>query len=87
MTGRITVFHQAGDDAFICAAHGRFTVDVLQDIERQILENPIEGPDGNYEYSVNYLPAETGEFGMIEIAAGWELEQIGYSAFDGPEVA
>lgn len=79
MADRITVFHQAGDDAFICAVYGRFTVDDLQDIEREILDNPIEGPDGRYEFSAHYEPAQKGEFGMIEIPEGWELEQVGYS--------
>jgi hypothetical protein len=79
----VQFFYNGEDEAFICGVDGHFTADTLDDIVNDFLENPDETyvdafskGAGDYLYLATYNPEQRGEFGMVEIAAWWELDEV-----------
>lgn len=80
-TLQIEVFHQAGDEPFICGVVGHATTGVLMAIEKDCRENSdsfLDLGDGNYLFKANWFGGQYGEFGMCEQPPGWELEIVAF---------
>lgn len=68
-----------GDEPFICGVDGHFTSDTLDEIAKDFLSEGLDSFDkgaGDYLYQVTYEPEQRGEYGMIEIAAWWDLVEV-----------
>ena len=80
----IQIFYQVRDDPFICGICGGLTIESLQEIEKDCIENKddyfIDG-DGEYIFSVTYNKEQRGEYGYIEISGYWELDLIRVNPF------
>lgn len=68
------------EETFICAVNGRISVSALLEIERQLREEEFEKGHGLYLFEACYFSGQYGEFGMCEIAPGWELTLIAFNA-------
>lgn len=65
---------EGGEDPFVCAVNGRICVSALQEIEKCLVEDQdFEHGEGLYLYEAHYFSGQYGEFGICEIAPGWEL--------------
>ena len=81
----IEVFHQQGDPAFICGAHGSITGDMIENIEKDFADNPDEGfdrGDGIYLYVPRWESPQVGDFGRIELPGYWDLELVGFKPME-----
>lgn len=69
-----------GADPFICAVNGNCTIDNLDEIEKEVRENSYDDMklDGRYKFRCAWYAGEYGEYGVCEIAPGWELELINF---------
>ncbi len=77
----IEVLHVGSyEDTFICAVNGRVPVSALVEIEGQLREEEFEKGHGLYLFEACYFSGQYGEFGMCEIAPGWELTLIEFNA-------
>ncbi|MFP7606821.1 hypothetical protein [Serratia quinivorans] len=82
----VTFCHQAGEyTPFICAVNGRATTNELCEIEAEVAESEYDDlkQTGLYTFSCTYYLGQYGEYGVCEIAPGWELNLI---KFTPPEV-
>jgi len=72
---------EGGEDPFICAINGRIALDPLCEIEEQLRdEEEFSHGEGLYLYEARYYSGQFGEYGMCEIAPGWELTLIEHNA-------
>ena len=84
----VQVFYMEEAEAFVMASTGHLTLTNLEDIEGELPEygkDLFKHGDGEYVFSVSYEPAQTGEYGMIEIASYWELDFLNYRPLIGKE--
>ena len=82
----IDVAYMDGEKPFIFAVHGRATVEILESIEKELAENPPEKGDGDYRYEATHFEGQYGEYGVCEIAPGWELSEISFTPAPLPPV-
>ena len=72
---------EGGEDPFICAINGRIALDPLCEIEEQLRdEEEFSHGEGLYLYEARYFSGQYGEYGMCEIAPGWELTLLEHNA-------
>jgi len=65
---------EGGEEPFVCAINGRISLAALEEIEKSLREEQeFEHGEGLYLYEAHYFSGQYGEFGMCEIAPGWEL--------------
>ena len=75
----VEFFFSGQDKPFICGADGHVTSVMMDDVEKEFLEEfELEGDDvfkeaGSYLFQVNRESAQTGEFGRVEIPEYWNL--------------
>lgn len=74
-----------GYEPFVCECNGKFTAEVLADIDEALLANEGDyfpsGP-GTYKFDVTRFKGQYGEYGRCELAPGWEFDQAGFSSLD-----
>ncbi|EMJ8410449.1 hypothetical protein JK156_22725 [Enterobacter ludwigii] len=74
-------------DPFICGVRGACTIEDLQAIEKEIIENRDERlpKDGTYTIETSLFKGQYGEYGRCELAPGWEWEIVEFSPLEIPE--
>jgi len=73
----IEIFYLSGDDPFIFGVNGRVTVAELNSILSDAQDSELfDHGDGDYLCAASYNEAQTGEYGVIEIPAYWELSVL-----------
>ncbi|WP_407210269.1 hypothetical protein [Citrobacter portucalensis] len=87
---KVTIDLFVMDDActpYICGVRGACTIEDLQAIEKEIIENRDERlpTDGTYAIEANFFSGQYGEYGRCELAPGWEWEVVEFSPFDYQE--
>jgi hypothetical protein len=87
--GTISIrLYWAGDDndpAFLYHYCGnRFALD---EIEAELTANPpaLDHGPGTYSYECQKTPAQTGEFGRVELAAYWSFALVSFEQLEGGE--
>jgi hypothetical protein len=69
-----------GEPAFICGAIGHITSGLLEQLEKEVNENPLEDTfargGGDYLFYAKFQSEQRGEFGRIELNGYWELDLI-----------
>ena len=69
-----------GEPAFICGAIGHITSELLDVLEKEVNENPLEDTfkkgEGDYLFSAKFQEEQRGDFGRVELPGYWELELI-----------
>lgn len=89
---KLTIDLLVMDDAcepYICGVRGACTIEDLQAIEKEIVENR-DGylpTDGTYTIEASFFKGQYGEYGRCELAPGWEWEIVEFSPFDFGEEA
>ena len=83
---QVQFFYSSTDEPpFICGAIGHVTSWLLEQLEKQVNENPLEDTfahgDGDYLFSANFQSEQRGEFGRIELPGYWELDLIEFRAY------
>ena len=78
----VGIYMSQGAPPLICAFLGN-PCGVMDWLEKDFNDNsdcyaPSRG-DGTYFYEANYLTAERGEYGVVEIPDGWELDFISFT--------
>lgn len=69
------------DGPLLTGVNGAITLDELEVINKEFQENHQDigfGNNGNYEIRCIWYPGQYGEYGMCEIAPGWEFDLISY---------
>ncbi|KMK13561.1 hypothetical protein ABW09_23475 [Pluralibacter gergoviae] len=89
---KVTIDLLVMDDAcepYICGVRGACTIEDLQAIEKEIVENRDDHlpTDGTYTIEASFFEGQYGEYGRCELAPGWEWEIIEFSPFDFGEEA
>lgn len=75
----VDVYRAEGDDPFICAVHGKATIEVLTQIEEAIREHADFGKgDGVYRYEPEWFAGQFGEYGQCELRPGWGFDEVGF---------
>ncbi len=74
----IEVFYRKGDPAFVCGVHGAITGCMIEDIEKELVNNPFERGDGIYLYVTRLESPQVGDDGRIELSGYWKLEEVGF---------
>lgn len=71
-------------DPFICRVNGDCTIEDLQSIQRNVVENRGEELDreGHYEIEVGWFRGQYSRDGFCETAPGWEWEVIKFDAIE-----
>lgn len=80
----IEVFHLGeGDEPFICAVHGKVTIEALQQIAAEFEQEDYfpHGP-GNYRFQATHFAGQYGFEGRCELAPGWELSEVGFKPLE-----
>lgn len=74
-------------DPFICGVNGPCTIEDLQAIQKEIVENRGDNlpEQGTYAIDVFWFKGQFDEYGRCEIAPAWEWEIVEFSPFDIPE--
>lgn len=80
----IEVFFLAGHEPFICGANGRINTQMLEQIEKDLAEEPacMNKGDGTYLFEAAWEPDQTGEFGRVELPGYWDLSFIAFQSVD-----
>lgn len=74
------LYLDGGEYPFICAVDGRICISALIEIEKSVIEQEdFSDGAGLYLCEANYYSGQYGEFGMCEIAPGWEITRLGYN--------
>lgn len=89
---KVTIDLLVMDDAcepYICGVRGACTIEELQAIEKEIIENRDDRlpADGTYTIEASFFKGQYGEYGRCELAPGWEWEVVDFSPFDFGEEA
>lgn len=71
-------------EPFICGVRGACTIEDLQAIQKEIIENRGDHlpEEGTYAIDAFWFKGQYGEHGRCELAPGWEWEITEYSPFD-----
>lgn len=80
----IEVFYLHDHLPFICGANGHIGGDILEVIERDLIEYPelmIKG-DGTYLFEANWVEAQVGEEGRAELPAYWDLTLVRFESIE-----
>ena len=76
---QIKVFYQEGDDPFIYAVNGSFTIPQLEEIEKELNVSEYRElfrEDGEYLMNVYWNPSQTDEYGRVEVPGYWEFDVV-----------
>lgn len=75
-------------DPYICGVRGSCTIEDLQAIQKEIVENRVDHlPNpGTYAIEAFWYAGQFDEHGRCEMPPAWEWEIADYSPFDLPEV-
>ena len=67
-----------GDDENVhfVASDGCFSNEDIESITASLEQSEFPKGDGEYMYLATYQPAQLGEYGAVEIAAWFELEEV-----------
>lgn len=85
--GKVTIDLFVMDDVggpFICGVRGACTIEELQAIQKEIVENRGDHlpEEGTYAIEAFWFKGQYDEYGRCELAPGWEWEITEYSPFD-----
>ena len=73
----VALLYQAGDPPFVCGVSGMIDLDSLKRIQDDAVEDFLEfeddSEDGTYFFDVEWMPAQVGQDGRIEIPGYWSL--------------
>lgn len=74
-------------EPYICGVHGACTIEDLQAIQEEIVENRGDHlpEQGTYAIEAFWFKGQYDEYGRCELAPGWEWEIAEFSPFDYPE--
>lgn len=64
------------DDVHFIACDGCFSDEDIETITAQLEESEFPKGHGDYMYKVSYEPAQLGEYGAVEIAEYFELDEV-----------
>jgi len=81
----IEVFHQKGNPAFVCGAHGAITGGMIEEIEKDFADNIDEGferGDGMYLYVPRWETPQYGPEGRVELPGYWDLKEVGFKPME-----
>lgn len=75
----IEVLYTEGDGGYICGVCGNITPHDLQKIEEEDLPiNEMNQGSGCYLFRADFIPAQVGDWGRIELPAYFELTLIDF---------
>lgn len=85
----VEVFYQKGDDPFVCGLNGSTNggMGMIDEIEKDMIDNKEDAfphGDGQYLYIATWEPAQTGEYGRIELPGYWDLDLIAFKPVEPP---
>lgn len=71
-------------EPFICGVRGACTIEELQAIQKEIIENRGDHlpEEGTYAIEASWFKGQYDEYGRCELAPGWEWEITEFSPFD-----
>lgn len=80
----IEVFYLKDHPPIICGAHGHIGGEMMDDIERDLADNPefMDKGQGTYLYEATWISAQVGDEGRIELPSYWDLDLVRFQSVD-----